>query len=104
MPRARKPTTEDLPSTGYGDEAALMESLQAVPFVGPDEVPNLSDETARPEEPLTAGLPSGPGPGPEVLGPDGTSDPTRQVLQAMLVAFPNNDIMRLLDMLDLQGR
>jgi len=30
----------------------------------PDMVPSLTDPTQRPNEPLTAGLPSGPGPGP----------------------------------------
>lgn len=108
MVRARKMSAEDLPSTGYGDEAALVASEQAMPAQGatvtPDMVPNLSDPTARPGEPLTAGLPMGPGPGPEALGPMGQTDPTRRLLQAMLVVHPSNDIMRLLDMLDIQGR
>jgi hypothetical protein len=31
----------------------------------PDDSPNLSDPTAYPDEPVTAGLPIGAGPGPE---------------------------------------
>jgi hypothetical protein len=33
----------------------------------PDQVPSLSAPTARPNEPVTAGLPSGPGAGPEAV-------------------------------------
>jgi hypothetical protein len=105
MPRSYKaavPSIEDAPSTGYGDEAALMESLQQVPMVGVDEVPNLSDPSVRPSEPLTTGLPVGPGAGPEVLNV--APDPVREVLRAMMVAFPNSDVQRLIDQLDLQGR
>jgi hypothetical protein len=104
MPRARKTGVEDLPSTGYGDEAALLESVAQVPMVGADEVPNLSDQTNRPAEPVTSGLPIGPGPGPEALGGVTANDPVRAALQAMLVAFPNNDIQRLIDRLDIAGR
>lgn len=39
------------------------------PMVTPDQVPRLDDPTARPGEPVTAGLPMGAGPGPEVLAP-----------------------------------
>lgn len=36
----------------------------------PDDSPMLSDPTMRPDEPITAGLSSGPGPGPEALNLD----------------------------------
>jgi hypothetical protein len=108
MPRARKSTgVRDLPSTGYGDTAALVASDQAVPsqpYIGPDEVPNLSDPSARPNEPVTTGIQSGPGAGPEVMQGMTSPDPTRQALQAMLLVDPNPDIMRLIDLLDIQGR
>jgi hypothetical protein len=111
MPRGRKPSVADMPSTGYGDTAALVASDAAVPsqpgaaqaFIGPDEIPNLSDPTARPGEPVTTGLPFGPGAGPEVMGP-AAPDPTREALQSMLLVAPNPDIMRLLDLMDIQGR
>ena len=47
---------------------------QAAPETGfvPQAVP-LDAPTQRPDEPVTAGAPVGPGPGPEILGlPDGT--------------------------------
>jgi hypothetical protein len=97
------PSIEAAPSTGYGDEAALMASLEQVPMVGPDEVPNLSDPSSRPNEPLTTGLPTGPGAGPEILNV-GAPNPVRTALQAMAVAFPNPDVLRLIDRLDIQGR
>jgi hypothetical protein len=33
----------------------------------PDDTPMLTSPTGRPEEPITAGLPTGPGPGQEAL-------------------------------------
>ena len=35
----------------------------------PEDTPMLLDPTARPGEPVTAGVPTGPGPGPEALAP-----------------------------------
>jgi len=82
-------TDQNLPAiapTGgtYGTGAAALQSQQAQPLpnmgarsaggdvnagmpVAPGEVPGLGDPTARPDEPVTAGLASGPGPGPEAL-------------------------------------
>jgi hypothetical protein len=38
------------------------------PAMSPEQIPSLTDPTTRPNEPVTAGLPVGPGPGPEALG------------------------------------
>lgn len=107
MPRARKPAADDLQSTGYGDTANLLRLNEAAPqqrpFVGVDEVPNMSAPSSRPNEPVTTGLPTGPGAGPEVLAPMG--DPVRRTLQTILLYNPeNNAAMRLLEMLDSMGR
>lgn len=107
MPRARKPAVDDLQSQQYGQTAQLMQQQadtpQVAPFVGPDEVPNLSDPSSRPEEPVTAGLSVGDGAGPEALMPMG--DPVRQTLQSILLYNPDNhDVMRLIDLLDSMGR
>lgn len=37
------------------------------PPIFADDIPNLMDPTARPDEPISAGLAFGPGPGPEAL-------------------------------------
>jgi hypothetical protein len=71
----------------YGERKNLVEAQQAVPIAppppggapvapigpqaapgGPVEPPAFHRPTERPQEPLTHGLPSGPGGGPEVLG------------------------------------
>jgi hypothetical protein len=88
MPRAKKPPAEVAPnSTTYGERKQLEQSMQQVPLA--DRMDNtrlhshavdqlaqmpapppggvLNQPTARPNEPVTAGLPIGPGPGPEAL-------------------------------------
>lgn len=43
------------------------ETMQGPPMKSPDDSPMLTDPTARPGEPVTTGLASGPGAGPEAL-------------------------------------
>ena len=76
------------------------------PMVGADQVPNIGDPSARPDEPVTAGLNLGLGAGPEALGPmpPNPADPVRQVVQALMLKFPNPDLTRILNRLDLEGR
>jgi len=45
----------------------------------PDDSPMLSDPTQRPDEPLTAGMATGAGPGPEALGLDPRLEETRRM-------------------------
>src|SRR5213078_1555218 len=69
----------------YGEHKALIDTQQQVPIQTPAPTPTgllpppepqappapitpLSAPTTRPQEPITAGLPTGPGPGPEALG------------------------------------
>lgn len=89
-----------------GNIPAPAEQRSLMSFIGADQVPNLSDPTERPNEPITAGLPFGPGPGPEVLPamPPAPTDPVRQILQALILISPNPDLMRALDRLDYEGR
>lgn len=70
----------------YGDNAELVNLQRAAtmsgqtagttPAAAPPEVPlsnmtpDLFAPTSRPGEPITAGAPFGPGPGPEALGPN----------------------------------
>lgn len=101
------------PSAGYGQRVAQEEAQRAVPlagaapapagaprqapraFVDPDDVPTPGQPTRRPQEPLTAGLPFGPGPGPrEVLGaPDVLGDR----LRALYLAYPTQELAELLE-------
>lgn len=75
MPRGGK--RQGTPGTAYSNRTDLMTNYdQAKPSAGtggmqmpplsiyPEDTPNLTDPTNRPGEPVTAGLISGPGPGP----------------------------------------
>lgn len=39
--------------------------VQGPPPITPDDIPGIDAPTERPDEPITAGLPIGPGPGPQ---------------------------------------
>jgi hypothetical protein len=93
------------PASG-GMEAPRGQMPLMGPAIGADMVANLGDPTGRPDEPVTAGLPIGPGAGMEAMGPmpPPPTDPMRQVLQAMMLVAPNADVQRLLNRLNYQGR
>ena len=88
----------------YGQQAAQVAAQQQVPVAAPPQPappPNpmqnvqpgsidLLGETARPDEPLTAGLSSGPGPGPEALQMAGAvNNPDLDQLRAVFAAHPS---------------
>lgn len=52
----------------------------------PEDTPMLLDPTQRPGEPITAGISTGPGPGPEVLDP--RVDETRQLKKYLPLIEP----------------
>jgi len=77
MPRGGR--REGTPGKGYSNRTDLtsnydqqagspaaggMEAPPAPPMQTPEDFPNLTDPTQFPEEPITAGLRSGPGAGP----------------------------------------
>jgi len=79
MPRGRGGERQGTPGKGYSNRTDLMDNYdEAKPtaatggmemaqpsMAGPDDSPNLGDPTMYPEEPITAGLPMGAGPGPQ---------------------------------------
>lgn len=91
----------------YGEQAALDRAQDVVPagpavttpapWVGPDEVPNLSAPTMRPDEPVTAGMPFGPGPGPQpgTMG----EDQILTVMRALYLRNPSPQLRRMLQKL-----
>ena len=111
----------------YGEAKAQLQSQQAIPLSrtpaptaqpggtaalagmvggGGVSVPPLNAPTTRPNEPLTAGLPSGPGPGPEALHLPAQSSEDDQmlgVLRAFHQAYPNSDIARLISEMTARG-
>jgi len=62
---------------GYGERKRAEDAQRAVPL--PQTRQPFARPTERPTEPITAGLPMGAGPGPEVLAnqPSGDPDLTR---------------------------
>lgn len=79
-----------------GQQEALQQS-QRLPL-GPPVVP-LSAPTQRPNEPVTAGLMSGPGPGPEAI-PGSAPDPQGDLetyLRALYSKFPLEGIGEMLE-------
>ena len=53
--------------------------------------------TERPDEPLTTGLPTGPGAGPAVLGSgDPNADPAINALKGLVARYPSRDLNALL--------
>lgn len=101
---APKPPILRIPGQGYGEQAAQIAQQQAVPgpppgvqggWEPPPAPTPLHAPTERPDEPVTAGLATGPGPGPEALGLDGRV-PLLAMLRAAYDAFPSPELLRLL--------
>jgi hypothetical protein len=104
----------------YGEAKALSDAQRTIPLPnmpagGPmaapaaasSQMPALPGQqpfmrpTERPNEPVTTGLPTGAGPGPEVLqGPTGGPDEIGAQLRALYQQAPNNDLLRLLELHD----
>lgn len=69
-------------------------------LLAPGDVPSLGDPTANPNEPVTAGLPIGPGPGPEALNIPIVDSPELGIAHALFLEYPNSDIRRLIAFLE----
>lgn len=65
--------------------------------VAPGGLGAFDRPSERPDEEVTAGLPIGPGPGPEALG---TMNPTHDELRALYQMFPNEDLRELIEDID----
>ena len=109
------------PSREYGQGVAQQRAQQAVPLpqatptaplpagASPGSVPPpdpgmLAAPTARPGEPVTAGLPIGAGPGPSALA---TGNPDDQVLVNLYQAYrnaPTEGLRALIEQMEMQGR
>ena len=86
------------PSTTYGERTAQEDAQRAIPLpqmAPPPDPGPFNRPTDRPAEPLTAGVPVGPGPNQT----DIMFDPVAETLRAAFAAFPNPEIARLLERL-----
>jgi hypothetical protein len=99
-------------STSYGEGvetqalkqgAPLAQSVDARPARGGDvrqaamqqPLTSLFAPTQRPGEPITAGIASGPGPGPEILAMKSNQESLSQILSQMLPYDTNGEITAL---------
>ena len=108
----------------YGQKQALLAAQKAIPLPseqgaaapspsqatmpvgtaaapGPPVLPGQNDftrPTDRPAEPVTAGLPIGPGPGPEALSANTQAPPDLigAQLRAVFAQYPNDDLLRVM--------
>lgn len=72
------------------------ESVRGPGPAGPASVIPLDAPTMRPDEPLTAGVDIGPGPGAPPMSQPAT-DPLIEELRAAYLAFPSEDLRELLE-------
>lgn len=114
------------PGMPYGANQAAQQSIAAAPLAGPSgatsplaapggpapdpaaqlqavqqyqpQTGNLMADTQRPGEPVTSGLPSGPGPGAEAM--PGGPDIVGAQLRALYQLSPSPDILRLIELHD----
>jgi hypothetical protein len=70
-----------------------------IPTIFPGDL-HFAGPTERPDEPVTAGLPIGAGPGPEVLNLPSETERVAGSLRAMYAAIPaaqNDGVLRVLE-------
>ena len=101
-----------VPGQTYGEAGAQMAAQRAVPMgapaapaapkaptVAPGQYGPLDRPTERPNEPLTAGAPFGPGrmsQGNAYIGPR-NSDPILDELRALYTSYPSDELADMLD-------
>lgn len=101
------------PGQTYGEAGRQIEAQRAVPMGNPtpsvQQTPKprprpgqfgpLDRPTERPQEPVTAGAPFGPGPSPAPMAYMGrrNADPVLDELRALYAAYPSDELADLLD-------
>lgn len=93
----------------YGQHQAMINSQHAVGLPvaqnPAEQLVGLHEPTQRPNEPITAGMATGPGPGPEAVGlPPSTggpgNNPLADQLRALYLAYPSSDLAGLIEQYD----
>lgn len=72
-------------------------------YLQPEDVPRLDDPSGRPTEPVTAGLMTGRGAGPEALGVT-PGNPLMKELEAAYMLNPTDALARVIARFRAQGR
>jgi len=93
----------------YGTAARQEASQKVVPTGPPPTEPGagivpLNASTQRPNEPITAGIPMGAGPGPEAIAPVGIQPGSKEdlilTIRAVASRYPNPAVLALLSDLE----
>lgn len=90
--KAQEASLQAVPVTGQSDLATAIANVTGVPAAGSLGAFDRPTETSNP---VTHGLPSGPGGGPEVL--TAGEDDTLSKLRAIYLAYPNPDLRALIE-------
>jgi len=84
----------------YGKRGRQETAQQVIPLsrtgLPPGSLTPLAAPSDRPGEPVTTGLPSGPGAGPEALMAQGPADDALWELRALAARFPSRDLARMI--------
>lgn len=99
QPQNRAPQTATATAASGGQGQAAPQQT----FIQPEDVTALDAPSSRPDEPVTAGLMSGPGAGPEALGAV-PGHPLMKELEAAFMQYPTPALGRALRRFRAQGR
>ena len=106
---ASRQPVQSVKGQAYGKRKAQEDAQQAVPLpkVTPGSFGPIDRPTDNPQEPVTAGLPFGPGSGPETLmAPqmgDGEYENARIKLMALYRKSPSNALLAVIEHLEQTG-
>ncbi len=97
-----------VPTDDYGGATEMAEIQGQAPMAGQakPQITRLNAPSERPDEPVTAGAPFGPGPGPRVPQepPAPQEDAVAATVRAAYAAYPSPQMAILMDYLESQGR
>lgn len=93
----------------YGDSQEINQVAQAAPLAAGPKPPAarptpISAPTQRPDEPVTAGAPVGPGPGPEILNLPKRTNPALEVVREAYRQYPSAHLRVMLQKLEQENR
>ncbi len=90
----------------YGVAGQQEAAQRAIPLPKGGRLPPFNRPSERPDEPTTAGMPMGPGPGPEVLPPMArpAGPSTADELRALYAVWPSDDLRALLERVERSGQ
>lgn len=91
----------------YGEGKEMMDLQGSAPMdaAAPTSRIAFDAPTERPHEPVTAGNPLGPGPGPEAMpAPQPENDVVSAVIRAAYARYPSPALGALVNQLDAEGR